>query len=285
VVLEIKGGSEISIITPRITLVPGIYRLEAAVCLQQIGKYGIHGKNGILIECGALGFPPLRWYHEATNAVKKERTFYITSEKQTDIIAGFRKAEALFGKGTVHEISLVRLTDTTNISYAVATPLHVSSQEKLFTNLVQNGVFENSFFHWSPWQCKRNEFYHRLFIFDTKEKGIKRKGLRIKNDTKGLIGVQQNVNIISGNVYRLSGVARSTTRSDSFTLFGGRIGLWVPHQKEKQVIWMKDNTEWTFRSVIFTNRVSGMATLFVHMGYGNIANTGEFTDIRLEMIE
>ena len=70
--LEIHGGREISVIAPRMTLVPGIYCLDASVQLQHIGEYGIHGMKGILIECGALNMAPLRWYHagNTTNAWK-----------------------------------------------------------------------------------------------------------------------------------------------------------------------------------------------------------------------
>lgn len=33
------------------------------------------------------------------------------------------------------------------------------------------------------------------------------------------------------------------------------------------------------------NNVSGTATVYAHMGFGGIASTGEFTDIRLERME
>ncbi len=36
------------------------------------------------------------------------------------------------------------------------------------------------------------------------------------------------------------------------------------------------------KELILTNQVTGMATVYVHMGYGNVASTGEFSDIRLE---
>ena len=53
---------------------------------------------------------------------------------------------------------------------------------------------------------------------------------------------------------------------------------------EQQLVWMTQNSNWWFREVVFTNRVSGNATIYVHMGYGNVHGTGEFTDIRLERL-
>jgi hypothetical protein len=35
---------------------------------------------------------------------------------------------------------------------------------------------------------------------------------------------------------------------------------------------------------VFTNQVTGMAVVYVHMGYGKVASTGEFSDVRLERI-
>jgi hypothetical protein len=34
----------------------------------------------------------------------------------------------------------------------------------------------------------------------------------------------------------------------------------------------------------FTNSVTGVGALYVHMGYGNVASTGDFADIRLEKV-
>ena len=47
---------------------------------------------------------------------------------------------------------------------------------------------------------------------------------------------------------------------------------------------MSEYNHWWKKDLIFTNQVSGIATLYVHMGYGGVASTGEFTNIRLELI-
>jgi hypothetical protein len=228
---------------------------------------------------------PLRWYHAGNTCVRKERTFHVARTKQADIVAGFRKAEALFGKGTIYTISLTRLSPATNISTTVEKQSDIPSQAKHSVTLVNNGTFDNEMAHWNAWRCSPEDFLRHVKVINTVVNGNRKKAVRIENDTAALIGLQQNVNVISGTVYALSGMARSTTATGSFSLFGGRIGFWLPPQEEKQVLWMKENTAWTRRSTTFTNMVSGTATLFVHMGYGNIASTGEFTDIRLEMIE
>ena len=39
------------------------------------------------------------------------------------------------------------------------------------------------------------------------------------------------------------------------------------------------------KELIFTNQVTGIATVYIHMGYGNISSIGEFTNISLEEID
>jgi len=39
------------------------------------------------------------------------------------------------------------------------------------------------------------------------------------------------------------------------------------------------------KELIFTNQVSGIAIVYVHMGYGNVASTGEFANISLKRIK
>ena len=55
--------------------------------------------------------------------------------------------------------------------------------------------------------------------------------IRIENPMKKLVGIQQRVKVKSNSVYRLSGSARSTVTNISEILFGGRIGLYIPGQK------------------------------------------------------
>ncbi len=47
---------------------------------------------------------------------------------------------------------------------------------------------------------------------------------------------------------------------------------------------MSECTDWWRRQVEFTNQVTGTAVVYVHLGYGKVASTGEFSDIRLERI-
>ena len=44
----------------------------------------------------------------------------------------------------------------------------------------------------------------------------------------------------------------------------------------------KRYNKWSKKEIVFTKLVNGIATLYIHMGYGNVATTVEFADIRLE---
>jgi len=68
-------------------------------------------------------------------------------------------------------------------------------------------------------------------------------------------------------------------------LFGGRVGFYIPNQKEKQIVWMSEHNKWWQKQLVFTNQIDGTACLYVHMGYGNISSTGEFTNISLEEMQ
>ena len=100
---------------------------------------------------------------------------------------------------------------------------------------------------------------------------------------KKLVGIQQRVHVVSNAVYKLSGIARSLG-NDKSKIFGGRIGFYLPPQKEKQIVWMSEHDKWWKKELVFTNNITGTAIVYVHMGYGNVASTGEFTNIRLEKL-
>jgi len=76
----------------------------------------------------------------------------------------------------------------------------------------------------------------------------------------------------------------STVTNNPNILFGGRIAFWQKGQKEKQIIWMSEFNKWWKKELIFTNQVTEITTVYIHMGYGNIASTGEFTNISLEKL-
>lgn len=108
--------------------------------------------------------------------------------------------------------------------------------------------------------------------------------LHIQNPTKRLTGIRQLLPLESGAVYRLSARARSTATTNPKIIFGARVAVFLPPQPEQALLWMSESTDWWDKTLVFTNHVSGMATLFAHMGYGNVASTGEFADIRLEKV-
>jgi hypothetical protein len=109
--------------------------------------------------------------------------------------------------------------------------------------------------------------------------------LHIDNPRAMLVGVQQRVTVVSNKIYRLAGSARSMFTNDSSRIFGGRIAFYLPPQPERQLVWTSEFNDWWKRDLVFTNLVSGTAVVLVHMGYGGVVSTGEFTDVRLEVIE
>ncbi len=150
-------------------------------------------------------------------------------------------------------------------------------------NLLKNGRFEEGLRVWGKWQTAQ-QFPDSLKPIAVEGIAGISTGLRIENPHVKLIGVKQHVRVVSGSVYRLSGRVRSVATENNKALFGGRIGFWLLPQKEKQIVWMSEYNKWWRKELVFTNEVDGMATVYAHMGYGNIASTGEFTDIRLERV-
>jgi len=151
--------------------------------------------------------------------------------------------------------------------------------EKL--NLLKNGSFNEKFKNWQLWHSAKT-LSNTVKIINVTGKKF-RNAVRIENPMKKLVGIQQRVRVISNAVYKLSGIARSLG-NDKSIIFGGRIGFYLPPQKEKQIVWMSEYNNWWKKELVFTNQVTGIATVYVHMGYGGVASTGEFTNIRLELI-
>ncbi len=149
-------------------------------------------------------------------------------------------------------------------------------------NLVKNSCFADNLNNWYKWKDANKYTNSIKIISNVRCKNIKN-AVRIENPYKKFLGVRQNINVSSGTIYQLTGYARSIYDNRK-KLFGGRIGFWLPPQKEKEIVWMSEYNQWWKKELVFTNQVSGMATVYVHMGYGNVASTGEFTDIRLEKI-
>ncbi len=150
-------------------------------------------------------------------------------------------------------------------------------------NLLKDGQFKNELENWELWQSAKT-FPDSVKFINVIGKNF-RNAVRIENPMKKLVGIQQRVKVKSNVVYRLSGTVRSIATNKNDIIFGGRIGFWLPPQKEKQIVWMSEHNKWWEKELIFTNRVTGMATVYVHMGYGGVGSTGEFTNISLEKIK
>ena len=157
------------------------------------------------------------------------------------------------------------------------------TRKKSVPNMLKNGLFNDKVNNWQLWHSAK-EFTNSIkFVRLANEKfGT---AVRIENPMKKLVGIQQRVKVVSNTIYRLSGVVRSIATNNSKILFGGRLAFFIPGQKEKQIVWMSEYNQWWKKELIFTNQVTGVATVYVHMGYGNVASTGEFTNISLEKIK
>ena len=141
--------------------------------------------------------------------------------------------------------------------------------------MLQNGRFLDGMANWQYWQYG---------VAHTNNIMVQDNIVRIENPSAQLIGIQQRIAVVSGAVYRLSGVARSVATTQSDIIFGGRVAFFMPPQKERQLVWTSEYNEWSQREMVFTNAVTGTATILVHMGYGRVASTGEFANIRLEQV-
>jgi len=141
--------------------------------------------------------------------------------------------------------------------------------------MLVNGRFLDGMTNWLYWQYGAA---HTNSII------VENNTVRIENPYRQLIGIQQRVAVVSGAVYRLSGVARSVATTQSDIIFGGRVAFYLPPQTERQLVWMSEYNDWSQKELVFTNAVTGNATILVHMGYGNVASTGEFANVRLERV-
>jgi len=152
-----------------------------------------------------------------------------------------------------------------------------------YKNLLKNSLFKNGKENWGAWQHAKNQ-PENITIIDVENKKNLDYALRIENPKAVLIGLQQLASLKSGTVYRLSGAVRSTQSNDNKKIFGGRIAIFLPPQKEKEIVWMSEYNKWWEKDLVFTNQVTGVASIFVHMGYGGVSSTGEFANIKLEQL-
>jgi len=151
---------------------------------------------------------------------------------------------------------------------------------------VKNHCFRSGLDNWHFWNKARNNTNTIDIVSAGSIYGMPGtyKSARISNPRAELVGISQVISVSSGEVYRLSARVKSLMCHDPSILFGGRIGFWLPPQKERSIVWMSEHNKWWRKAITFTNHVTGNATLYVHMGYGGVSSTGDFTDIRLEKL-
>ena len=126
-------------------------------------------------------------------------------------------------------------------------------------NLVKNNSFKEGLNGWRFWRI--NEENGNKFI------KAEDSSLLIRGQLNTLMGIAQNVKVSSGTVYRMSAKVRSKEIPKSKSFMGARLALFAEGQKEQQVVWLYTNEDWEEKDIVFTNRISGLATLFIHTGY------------------
>jgi len=151
-------------------------------------------------------------------------------------------------------------------------------------NLLKNSTFIRGLEYWQPWQAAKHDSNIVCVVTYEGTRG-KYRALRIENPGGVLAGVQQLVSLKSGEVYRLSAACRSSITNDSHQLFGGRVAVYQPPQAEEQLVWTTEFNNWWKRERIITAQMSSVAVVLVHLGYGRVATTGEFADVRLEQLQ
>ncbi|MBR4466358.1 carbohydrate binding domain-containing protein [bacterium] len=139
-------------------------------------------------------------------------------------------------------------------------------------NLVINNSFKDGLRGWRFWRTNEENGKKLIKAEDSL--------LSIKGQINTLMGVAQSVKVESGTVYRLSAKVRSKDPEEK-SFMGARLALYADGQKEQQVVWLYKNKDWEEKSLTFTNRYSGSATLFVHTGYTTNAAECLVKDIAL----
>ncbi|GEM_PF-2032155 len=144
-------------------------------------------------------------------------------------------------------------------------------------NILQNGDFAYGLQHWDTWGTAAE----KTNLVSTSPHCV-----RIENPDATMPGIKQYVaiNMVSGAVYRLSSAARCIGAPDAGKSMGARVTVWLPPQPGYDIAWMAQRDAWTRVERTFTNQVSGAAVIVAHLGYGQIATTAEFADIRLERL-
>lgn len=144
-------------------------------------------------------------------------------------------------------------------------------------NLIRNHDFKRGMQHWELWG-RPCDTANTVVVVNA--------ALRITNPSGEMRGVKQHLSapLVSGQVYRLSATARLVGVPDVNRILGGRVAVYLPPQPEYDVTWLTQRDQWWQQERIFTNTVDGNPIVLVHLGYGHVATTAEFTDIVLEQL-
>ena len=140
-------------------------------------------------------------------------------------------------------------------------------------NLLPNGAFAHGLAHWllapDAQRCSGS--------VAVVQSGVER-FIRISNPSGYFAGVSQVLDIASGEVYRVSGMARSALES-----FDGRIAVTILNTPRRYVIdWYGTLREWVQQTIVFSNDADARVEVAVLMGVLNHTSCGDFADIRLE---
>ncbi|MCX7846950.1 MAG: hypothetical protein N2595_02815 [bacterium] len=154
----------------------------------------------------------------------------------------------------------------------------VEKRKELSGNKVRNGDFREGLQHWSVMGEKGN-----IRVVRGGGWGEPQTWLRIENPKAQIIGVRQDVAVVSGAVYRLSGRVRSCA-GHAPVLFGARVCWEARPLPPHQLIWMTEYNHWWEKDLVITSDVGGIIQIEATMGYGGVPSTGEFTDIRLVLV-
>jgi hypothetical protein len=139
------------------------------------------------------------------------------------------------------------------------------------TNLIMNGDFKDGLNHWEVWKSYKDSIITIITNYNYN-------AIRITNPQKRYVGFKQDIVISSGKVYRLSANIRPYINTNIY--FGARISLGVGDNKY-YLLWLNNNN-WLRKELVFTNAISGKASLFFYLGYYNNNASADFSDIRLE---
>ena len=294
---NLKGESEIWAASKYINLKPGYYEIEGEAKLTHYEDYGLPFNKrhcGLHIDIEGMDVPAVQWYNINTNWINKFIPFVVEEPTKIRMRIGFDKTKGTFAKGVIRKIELNCYSNIVvkNNKKKSKNRLQLLQQsinsDKIITkqtnNLLKNSNFDDEFDSWYLWKAASKNTNSVIIKSCSKLNDIS-KILRIENPNAQLVGLKQYVTVSSGEVYRLSGYARSTITNNSEIIFGGRIAFWQKGRKENQIVWMSEYNQWWKKELVFTNNITGTAIVYVHMGYGNVASTGEFANVRLEKME